>query len=387
MATNLAPRQQQRPGQQPQPWQDPAAVPFLRVVNVTKKFGDVYAVDNVSLDIHRGEFFALLGPSGCGKTTLLRMLAGFEAPTSGRIEIDGQDMSAVPPWRRPVNMMFQSYALFPHMTVERNVAFGLRQDRLPEPEIRERVARVLDLVQLTQLGSRRPDQLSGGQRQRVALARAIVKRPKLLLLDEPLGALDKKLRERTQFELVNIQETLGITFVIVTHDQEEAMTVATRLAIMKDGQVAQLGTPAEIYEYPTSRFSAEFMGDANILEGRVAEAGRDLVRVESAAAGCDILADRATTARVGQTVWAAVRPEKLELTKDPPARQGANCVAGRVVDIGYLGDVSIYHVRSASGAVLRATAANRQRLIERPVTWEDEVWLAWAPDASVILTS
>jgi putrescine transport system ATP-binding protein len=391
LAANVAaprPQQPQRPGQSPKPWQDSAARPFLRVANVTKRFGETYAVDNVGLDIFKGEFFALLGPSGCGKTTLLRMLAGFEAPTSGRIEIDGQDMSAVPPWRRPVNMMFQSYALFPHMNVERNVAFGLRQDRLPEPEIRERVGRVLDLVQLGPLASRRPDQLSGGQRQRVALARAIVKRPKLLLLDEPLGALDKKLRERTQFELVNIQETLGITFVIVTHDQEEAMTVATRLAIMRDGQVAQLGTPAEIYEYPTSRFSAEFMGDVNILEGRVAESGRDHVLVESPQAGCDILADRGSAALAGQTVWAAIRPEKLELTKEPPPGAGAtNRVTGTVVDIGYLGDVSIYHVRLASGAVLRATAANKQRLIERPVTWEDEVWLTWSPGASVVLTS
>ena len=256
-----------------EPWQDPAARPFVRIAGVTRKYGDIYAVDNVSLDIYRGEFFALLGPSGCGKTTLLRMLAGFDRPTSGRIEIDGQDMSAVPPWRRPVNMMFQSYALFPHMTVGQNVAFGLKQDRVPKDELKRRVEEALALVRLDAFAGRRPDQLSGGQRQRVALARAIAKRPKLVLLDEPLAALDKKLRETTQFELVSIQEKLGITFVIVTHDQEEAMTVSTRMAIMRDGQVAQMGPPAEIYEYPDSRFVADFVGDVNLLEARVVEAG------------------------------------------------------------------------------------------------------------------
>ena len=369
-----------------EPWQDPAARPFIRVQNVTKRFGDVYAVDNVSLDIHRREFFALLGPSGCGKTTLLRMLAGFETPTQGRIVIDGQDMAAVPPWRRPVNMMFQSYALFPHMSVEDNIAFGLRQERVPKDEVRDRVAEAVRLVQLGPMVKRRPDQLSGGQKQRVALARAIVKRPKVLLLDEPLGALDKKLRERTQFELVNIQETLGLTFVIVTHDQEEAMTVSTRMAVMDAGQVAQLGTPKEMYEYPASRFVADFLGDVNVLEARVVEAGRDLVRLHSAEAGCDILADRATGAVAGQAVWVAVRPEKFALGKEPPADRGAaNCVEGEVWDIGYLGDVSIYHVRLAGGAVLRCTQANRQRLVERPVSWEDRVWLSWSPDASVVL--
>jgi putrescine transport system ATP-binding protein len=386
----VAPRQQQqRPGRPLEPWQDPAAVPFVRVVNVTKKFGDVYAVDNVSLDIYRGEFFALLGPSGCGKTTLLRMLAGFEQPSSGRIEIDGQDMSRVPPWRRPVNMMFQSYALFPHMSVAQNVAFGLRQDRVPAPEIRRRVEEALALVRLEAYGGRRPDQLSGGQRQRVALARAIVKRPKLILLDEPLGALDKKLRERTQFELVNIQETLGITFVIVTHDQEEAMTVSTRMAIMNEGVTVQVGPPAEVYEYPSSRFVADFVGDVNILEARVVEAGPASMRLHAAAAGCEIVADRAVPAVAGETVWVALRPEKLELATSPPAQgaPGENCVAGRVADIGYLGDVSIYHVRLPGGPTMRATAANRRRLIERPVSWDDEVWLSWRPDAAIVLKS
>jgi putrescine transport system ATP-binding protein len=368
-----------------EPWQDPNAKPFIRIQNVTKQFGDVYAVDNVSLDIYQREFFALLGPSGCGKTTLLRMLAGFERPTAGRILIDGQDMAAVPPWKRPANMMFQSYALFPHMTVEDNIGFGLKQDRVPRSELRDRVAEAVRLVQLEGREKRRPDQLSGGQRQRVALARAIVKRPKVLLLDEPLGALDKKLRERTQFELVNIQESLGLTFVIVTHDQEEAMTVSTRMAVMNEGRVAQLGTAGEMYEYPTSRFIADFLGDVNVLEARVVEADRDQVRVHSAEAGCDILGDRGEGILAGETVWVAIRPEKFTITKEEPTERAANCMAGEIWDISYLGDVSIYHVRLDGGAVVRCTQANRLRLLQRPLAWEDRVWLSWAPDASVIL--
>jgi putrescine transport system ATP-binding protein len=379
-------RQRPAGGRTIEPWQDPAAVPFVRIAGVTKRFGEVYAVDNVSIDIYRGEFFALLGPSGCGKTTLLRMLAGFETPTTGQIRIDGQDMSPVPPWRRPVNMMFQSYALFPHMSVEANVAFGLRQEGVARPEVGRRVAEALALVRLEAQARRRPDQLSGGQRQRVALARAIVKRPKLVLLDEPLAALDKKLRERTQFELVNIQESLGITFVIVTHDQEEAMTVSTRMAVMSDGQVAQVGTPAEIYEYPASRFIADFIGDVNMLEARVRETSQREMRLDSPQAGCDIVADRAIAAVAGETVWVAVRPEKLLLSATPPADEGSpNMMDGTVVDIAYLGDVSIYHVRLASGTIVRATAANRRRLIERPISWDDRVWLSWEPDASGVL--
>ncbi len=370
-----------------EPWADPAAKPFIQIQNVTKQFGDVYAVDNISLDIYQREFFALLGPSGCGKTTLLRMLAGFERPTAGRILIDGQDMAAVPPWRRPVNMMFQSYALFPHMTVEDNIGFGLKQDGVAKSEIRDRVAEAVRLVQLGGREKRRPDQLSGGQKQRVALARAIVKRPKVLLLDEPLGALDKKLRERTQFELVNIQESLGLTFVIVTHDQEEAMTVSTRMAVMNEGRVAQLGTAGEMYEYPTSRFIADFLGDVNVLEARVLEAGRDHVRVQSAQAGCDIVADRGDSLLVGETVWVAVRPEKFLIGKDRPADCSTNCMSGEIWDIGYLGDVSIYHVRLDSGLVVRCTQANRLRLLERPLTWGDRIWLSWDADASVVLKS
>jgi putrescine transport system ATP-binding protein len=281
--------------------------------------------------------------------------------------------------------MFQSYALFPHMTVADNIAFGLKQDGVPKAEIRDRVADAVRLVQLEGRESRRPDQLSGGQKQRVALARAIIKRPKVLLLDEPLGALDKKLRERTQFELVNIQESLGLTFVIVTHDQEEAMTVSTRMAIMHDGRVAQMGTAGEMYEYPTSRFTADFLGDVNVLEARVVEAGGDLVRVSSAMAGCEIVADRGPALTPGETVWVAIRPEKFTIAKEPPGEGTDNCMAGEVWDIGYLGDVSIYHVRLASGAVVRCTQANRLRLMQRPLTWEDRVWLSWDSDASVIL--
>ena len=368
-----------------EPWQDPAATPFLRVRDLTKSYADIHAVDHVSIDIYRGEFFALLGPSGCGKTTLLRMLAGFETPSAGSIEIDGQDVARVPPWRRPVNMMFQSYALFPHMSVGQNIAFGLRQERVGKEEIRERTAQALELVHLHGMERRKVDQLSGGQRQRVALARAVVKRPKLILLDEPLAALDKKLRERTQFELVNIQESLGITFVIVTHDQEEAMTVSTRMAVMNHGQVVQQGTPAEMYEYPVNRFTADFLGDVNIMESRVVEAGRDRVRMESADAGCLIEAERSAGALEGQVVWVAVRPEKYELHKEEPTDATVNCIAGTVWDIAYLGDVSIYHVKLRGGMVVRATVANRRRLVERPVTWEDPVWLTWSPDASVIL--
>jgi putrescine transport system ATP-binding protein len=366
-----------------EPWNDPAAVPYVRLIDLRKSFAGHVAVDGLSLNIYRGEFFALLGPSGCGKTTLLRLLAGFETPDAGRIEIEGVDMAQVPPYRRPVNMMFQSYALFPHMTVEQNIAFGLKQDRVPHAEIATRVAEMLDLVRMAPLARRKPDQLSGGQQQRVALARALVKRPKLLLLDEPLAALDRKLREETQFELINIQEKVGITFVIVTHDQEEAMTVATRMAVMDHGRIRQLGTPSEVYEYPNSRHVAEFIGDVNLFEGQIVEAGRDHVLV-AAAGGARILVDRGVDAAAGATVWIAVRPEKLRITAEPPDGPATNCISGTVYDIGYLGDVSIYHVATALGRV-RATEANRLRLVERPISWDDKVWLSWSPNAGVVL--
>lgn len=370
-----------------EPWQDPEAVPFVRIQGVTKTFGEVYAVDNVTLDIFRGEFFALLGPSGCGKSTLLRILAGLERPTSGRVLIDGQDMTDVPPWRRPVNMMFQSYALFPHLSVRKNIAFGLEQERLPRAEIAERVAEMVRLVRLEGLEDRKPEQLSGGQKQRVALARALVKRPKVLLLDEPLGALDKKLRDQTQLELVNIQDRLGLTFVIVTHDQEEAMTVGSRMAIMRDGQIAQIGTPSEIYEYPASRFVAEFVGEVNLIEARFSSVNGSTMRVRAPALGIEIVTDRPVPALPGEPLWVAVRPEKMSIAKSPPAETGHNCVTGEVFDIEYLGDVSVYHVRLDNGLFLRATEANKLRLIERPITWEDRVWLFWGPDASVVLRS
>jgi putrescine transport system ATP-binding protein len=370
-----------------EPWRDPNAVPFIKIRDLVKKFDNVAAVDDVWLDIYKGEFFALLGPSGCGKTTLLRMLAGFEAPTSGTIEIDGADMSGVPPYRRPVNMMFQSYALFPHMTVEDNVAFGLRQERVARAEISRRVADMLELVELGGYARRKPHQLSGGQKQRVALARALIKRPKVLLLDEPLGALDRKLREQTQFELVNIQESLGLTFVIVTHDQDEAMTVSTRMAIMDRGRTVQVGTPGEVYEYPNSLYVAQFLGDVNIFECRIIEGGKDHTTVRSAELACDIFADRGLGAVPGQEVFVAIRPEKIEISKSPPEDTRFNCISGEVYDIGYLGNMSVYYVRLETGAKVKVTQANRSRLVERPITWEDRVWLSWRPSASVILLS
>ena len=361
-----------------------AGRPYIRLRHVTKRFGNFPAVNDVSLDIQRGEFFSLLGPSGCGKTTLLRMLAGFETPSEGVIEIDGVDMAAVPPYRRPVNMMFQSYALFPHMSVTQNIGFGLKQEGLPRREIGERVAEMLQLVQLNGMAERKPHQLSGGQRQRVALARALAKRPKLLLLDEPLGALDKRLREQTQFELVGIQEKLGITFVIVTHDQEEAMTMSSRIAVMDQGQVRQVATPAEIYEFPNSVAVAQFIGDTNLFEGRVVAADQTSVTVDSPVAG-RLFIDRAIDAPVGAAVWVALRPEKIAIGKERPVDAAHNCLAGQVTEIAYLGDMSIYHVRTEGGATIHCVQANLSRLVDRPITWGDQVWLRWAPGAGVVL--
>ncbi|MFD1625238.1 ABC transporter ATP-binding protein [Azospirillum griseum] len=368
------------------PWQDAGQAPYVRIDKVTKAFGDFVAVDEVSLSIYRNEFFALLGGSGSGKTTLLRMLAGFEQPTEGKIYIDGVDMSGIPAYERPVNMMFQSYALFPHMTVEQNIAFGLKQDNVPKAEIRDRVAEMLEMVQLSAFGKRRPHQLSGGQRQRVALARSLAKRPKLLLLDEPLGALDKKLREKTQFELVNIQEKLGVTFIVVTHDQEEAMTMSSRIAVMNHGTIAQVGTPTEIYEYPHSRFVAEFIGSTNMFEGRIAESTTDHALVVSEDAGCELYISHATPAPIGTPVSVAIRPEKIALSKEEsPDAAGRNCARGVVREIAYLGDVSIYLVELPTGKTVRVTAPNITRRTEMPITWEDEVFLSWRPFAGVVL--
>jgi putrescine transport system ATP-binding protein len=369
------------------PWNDPAARPLVRFEAVRKQFAGVTAVDGVSLDIYPGEFFALLGPSGCGKTTLLRMLAGFEAPDAGRVLLDGADLTDVPPHRRPVNMMFQSYALFPHLTVAGNVAFGLRQDGLPKDEIAARSAEMLALLRLEGLETRKPHQLSGGQRQRVALARALVKRPRVLLLDEPLAALDKKLRGETQFELMRLKERLGLTFVIVTHDQEEAMTVANRIGVMNHGRLIQVATASEIYEQPNSRWVADFIGDVNLIEGRVVETAPTVTVVDSASAGTLRAAASGAKSSVkpGDAVAVALRPEKIKIGRDvPPAM--ANAVEGEIAEIGYLGDFSIYKVRLADGFVMEATAANVTRIVERPVSIGDRVWLSWATDAGVVLT-
>ncbi len=362
------------------PWSDPSAEPFIVFDNVTKRFGDFVAVNNVSLNVYEREFFSLLGPSGCGKTTLLRMLAGFETPTEGRILLDGQDISTIPPYRRPVNMMFQSYALFPHMSVADNIAFGLKQDKMPKPEIEERVADMLRLVKLEQFAGRKPHQLSGGQRQRVALARSLAKRPKVLLLDEPLGALDKKLREETQFELMDIQENLGLTFMIVTHDQEEAMTVSDRIAVMDHGVFVQVATPAEMYEYPNSRYVADFIGDINIIKGTIKSTANGAVTLETEDAGT-LVVHQAMDAIPGTPAYIAIRPEKMQVISGVSQNQ----IDGEVWDIAYLGDLSIYHVKLPSGAIVKASQTNVTRLIERPITWEDDISLTFAPDAAVVL--
>ncbi|WP_255448388.1 ABC transporter ATP-binding protein [Telmatospirillum sp. J64-1] len=366
------------------PWNDPEAQPFIRIQGVSKSFGDYVAVNKIDLDIYQGELFSLLGGSGCGKTTLLRMLAGFETPTEGKIFIDGVDMSSIPPYERPVNMMFQSYALFPHMSVEQNVAFGLKQDGVPKKEIAERVAAILDMVQMGKFASRKPHQLSGGQRQRVALARALVKEPKVLLLDEPLGALDKKLREKTQFELVNIQERIGITFIVVTHDQEEAMTMSTRMAVMNQGMIEQVGSPVEVYEYPATRFVGEFIGSANMFEGTVVEEATDHAVVRCPELDADIFINHATNLPPGAPVVAMVRPEKMKAQVEKPESQ-YNYVRGVVTEIAYLGDMSIYHVRLATGMVVQISQTNLRHTAEQRLTWDDEVYLTWHPGNCVVL--
>jgi putrescine transport system ATP-binding protein len=366
------------------PWTDPNAKPYISFRNVTKKFGTFVAVDDLSLDIYHREFFALLGASGCGKSTLLRMLAGFEQPTSGEIILDGVNLAGTPPYRRPVNMMFQSYALFPHMTVEKNIAFGLKQDGMQKNEIAERVAQMLKLVKLEKFATRKPHQLSGGQRQRVALARSLAKRPKVLLLDEPLGALDKKLREETQFELMDLQQDLGLTFVIVTHDQEEAMTMADRIAVMSTGKVNQVATPAEIYEAPNSRFVADFIGDVNIFDGLAAPSGG--VNLDIAVGEGFTIRTPASGADARGTMRGfAIRPEKIRVSREAPADAGINSAKGEMWDIAYLGDMTVYFVKLPNGQTVRASMLNAQRAVENPLGYDEDVWISFDGDAGVLL--
>jgi putrescine transport system ATP-binding protein len=362
--------------------QDGTTPALVRFEAVGKRFGAVVAVDALTLDIRHGEFFALLGPSGCGKTTLLRLLAGFETPSEGRILLAGEDIGAVPPHRRPVNMMFQSYALFPHLTVAGNVGFGLRQERLSRGEIDGRVADMLGLVRLQGLERRRVDRLSGGQRQRVALARSLVKRPRVLLLDEPLAALDKKLRGETQFELMELQRKLGTTFVIVTHDQEEAMIVADRMAVMNDGRLIQVAAPRDIYERPNSRWVANFIGDVTLIEGLIAADGRSI----AGALGMLHIAD-AVGAKSGDKVALALRPEQLRMSAERPAAGALNVVSGIVLETGYRGDMSIYKVRLADRTAMKVALANSGARGERGFSVNDPVWVSWPGDAGVVLRS
>ena len=367
------------------PWLDPEATPLVQLRGISKHFGDVVAVDQLDLDIYSGELFAILGGSGSGKSTLLRILAGFERPTAGSVLIDGSDVTAVAPYDRPVNMMFQSYALFPHMTVERNVAYGLKKEGVPRDEIRHRVNESLKMVELEKLAGRKPDRLSGGERQRVALARALVKKPKLLLLDEPLAALDKKLREQTQFELMNLQEELGITFIVVTHDQEEAMTLASRMAVMNRGQLEQIGTPSEVYEYPDNRFVADFIGKINLLDATVVESQTGQCRFQSPQISGELMADCSDLLNAGDQRWLAIRPEKIFIGKDSPDRENRTVQKGTVLELGYLGNLSVYRVRLESGAILQASGQNRVRSTEHRVEWDDEVFVSWDNSSIIVL--
>jgi putrescine transport system ATP-binding protein len=356
----------------------------VRFEGVSKRFGDQIAIDQVSLDIREGEFFALLGPSGCGKTTLLRLLAGFETPDVGRVLLDGADLVGVPPHRRAVNMMFQSYALFPHLNVAANVAFGLRMQGLARADIAVRVDEMLALVKLEGLGRRRPDQLSGGQQQRVALARALARRPRVLLLDEPLAALDRKLREETRFELMELRARLGATFIIVTHDRDEAMVMADRIAVMDQGRIAQIGTPAQIYEAPNSRQVAAFLGEVNLFEARVENVGEGVVRLKSTEAAGGLSAPAISGLQPGQNVWLMVRPEKLEMSDEGRAA-APNSFAGVVREIGYLGDWTAFVVETEPGRRLRAVRANASSRADRAPARGDAIWLNFAADAGVVL--
>ncbi len=369
--------------------------PIISFRNITKRWGSTVAVDNVSLDIEPGEFFALLGPSGCGKTTLLRMLAGLEIPTEGHILIDGQDMANIPPNKRAVNMVFQSYAVFPHMTVADNVAYGLKIEGVAQPERDRRVQEALDLVQLGHLGARKPDQLSGGQRQRVALSRALVKKPKVLLLDEPLSALDAKLREAMRFELSQLQQKVGITFIMVTHDQTEALAIASRVAVMNRGAIAQIGTPSDLYEFPSSRFVADFIGSVNMFEGTLIDDKPD-----EATVACPELephrvhVPHSVAGQELSSVWVAIRPEKMNLHKDaavpptvPECPEAHNVAKGEIKEISYLGDISIYHVLLTNGRLIRISRPNRSRFDQDDFGWGEKVWVSWVGSSPVVLQS
>ncbi len=360
-----------------------AAAPFLRIQNLVKDFDGVLAVNDVSVTINKGEIFALLGSSGCGKSTLLRMLAGFETPTSGKIQLNDLDISRIAPYQRPINMMFQSYALFPHMSVWDNIAFGLRRDGMSAADVSARVESMLELVQLKNYGKRKPHQLSGGQQQRVALARSLAKRPQLLLLDEPLAALDKKLRERTQLELVNIIEQVGVTCVMVTHDQEEAMTMASRIAVMSEGRILQIGRPSEIYETPNCRFVADFIGSVNLFKGKVSVDESDHVIVDTPE--CQHYVGHGITGTKGMEVSVAIRPEKIRITQTKPDKPH-NWVQGMIKEMAYLGSYTVYHIKLPSGKVIKATTANAERLPDWQPTWDDQVFASWDEYAMVVLT-
>lgn len=366
------------------PWENEAAEPLISFQNVTKRYGAFTAIDNLSLSIYPQEFFALLGPSGCGKTTLMRMLGGFEDTTEGTITIDNQNMAGIRANKRAVNMMFQSYALFPHLTVADNLAFGLKRSDMPKSEIDGRVEEMLRLVQLQKFAKRKPHQLSGGQRQRVALARALAKAPKLLLLDEPLGALDKKLRQETQFELMDIQEKTGTTFVIVTHDQEEAMTMASRIAVMDHGKLVQVDTPDRVYETPNSVYVADFIGDVNIIQGKITQIEGDAAVLSWSENAATIKAMLGVGVSKGSSAAFAIRPEKVAIATEEPLDRH-NRVQGVVEDIAYLGNISTYYVRLENGNVVKAQTANDRRIARRNITWKDTVWLSWRDTAGIIL--
>ena len=364
-----------------------AKTPYLQIQGLVKKYGDNYAVDSVDLNIERHEIFALLGSSGSGKSTLLRMLAGMERPSQGKILLDGLDVTYQAPYERPINMMFQSYALFPHMSVEQNIAFGLKQDKMAKGEIDARVEDMLKLVQMTKYAKRKPHQLSGGQQQRIALARSLAKRPKLLLLDEPLGALDKKLRQQTQLELVNMLEQVGVTCIMVTHDQEEAMTMATRVAIMSDGKLRQVGTPREIYDYPNSRFTAEFIGETNLISGTVIEDAPDSCVIASKELVNPIRLGHGITGPADQDVWVSLRPEDVNLSRNKPTND-FNWEEGKVKEIAYLGSFAVYHVILPSGKIIKSTVASSRWYLaeETPPTWDETVYVSWRSNMPVPLT-